>query len=42
LIGNNFVRGAISGIGIIDLWIGIWEAVHYRDPVAFEEPNGSQ
>jgi hypothetical protein len=39
-IGNNFVRGAISGIGILDLWIGIWEAVHYRDPVAIEEEDG--
>ncbi len=38
-IGNNFVRGAISGIGIIDLWIGIWEAVHYRDPVGIEEES---
>lgn len=36
-LGNNFVRGAISGLGILDLWIGIWEAVHYRDPVAIEE-----
>ena len=35
-VGNNFVRGAISGIGIIDLWIGIWEAVHYRDPVGID------
>ena len=27
----DFVKGVISGIGIIDIWIGIWEAVHYRD-----------
>jgi hypothetical protein len=25
------VRGLISGIGVIDIWIGISEAVHYRD-----------
>ena len=36
-LSNNFVRGAISGIGIIDIWIGIWEAVHYRDPVEIAE-----
>lgn len=30
---NNFVRGIASGLGLIDIWIGIWEAVHYRDPV---------
>ncbi len=30
---NNFVRGLATGIGLVDIWIGIWEAVHYRDPV---------
>lgn len=28
---HNFVRGVVSGIGLVDIWIGIWEAVHYRD-----------
>ncbi|MFB3812480.1 MAG: hypothetical protein ACE14L_00085 [Terriglobales bacterium] len=28
---NNFVRGLISGLGLIDIWLGISEAVHYRD-----------
>jgi hypothetical protein len=27
----GFVRGAISGIGFLDLWLGIYEAVHYKD-----------
>ncbi len=27
----NFVRGLVSGLGLIDIWIGIWEAVHYRE-----------
>lgn len=27
----GFVRGAISGLGFLDLWLGIYEAVHYRD-----------
>ncbi len=27
----NFVKGVISGIGLIDIWIGIWEAVHYSE-----------
>ena len=27
----GFVRGAITGIGLLDIWIGIWEAVHYRE-----------
>ena len=28
---NGAVRGMISGLGLIDIWIGISEAVHYRD-----------
>ena len=28
---QNFVRGLVTGIGLVDIWIGIWEAVHYRD-----------
>lgn len=26
----GFVRGAISGLGLIDIWLGVLEAVHYR------------
>jgi hypothetical protein len=33
LVQNNFVRGITSGLGLVDIWIGIREAVHYRDPV---------
>jgi len=25
------VRGIISGLGALDIWIGISEAIHYRD-----------
>ena len=25
------VRGIISGLGLMDIWIGVSEAVHYRD-----------
>lgn len=32
LLQDNFVRGVITGLGLIDIWIGVWEAVHYRDP----------
>lgn len=28
---NNFIRGALTGVGLVDIWIGIWDAVHYRD-----------
>jgi hypothetical protein len=30
--GNGFVRGVCSGLGILDIWIGFWEAVHYHEP----------
>lgn len=32
ILRDTFVRGAITGLGLVDIWIGIWEAVHYRDP----------
>jgi hypothetical protein len=28
---NCFFRGAVTGLGLIDVWLGIWEAVHYRE-----------
>lgn len=28
---SSFVRGVVTGLGIVDLWIGIAEAVHYRE-----------
>ena len=28
---NPFVRGAFSGLGLIDIWLGIWEVVRYRE-----------
>jgi hypothetical protein len=30
-VGNGFVRGLVSGLGVLDIWIGFWEAVHYRE-----------
>ena len=29
---NTFVRGAFSGLGLIDIWLGIWEVARYREP----------
>ena len=28
---NGAVRGVISGLGLLDIWIGLSEAIHYRD-----------
>ena len=33
LLISNFVRGLISGLGLVNLWMGIAEAIRYRDPV---------
>lgn len=30
---NNFVRGVVSGLGVVDLWIGIARAISYRETV---------
>lgn len=31
IFGSGFVRGICSGLGILDIWIGFWEAVHYHE-----------
>ncbi|HET7209779.1 MAG TPA: hypothetical protein VFI95_24620 [Terriglobales bacterium] len=30
-LSNGFVRGICSGLGLLDIWIGFWEAVHYHE-----------
>jgi len=30
-LGYGFVRGVCSGLGILDLWIGIREVAHYAE-----------
>jgi hypothetical protein len=30
-ISNGFVRGLCSGLGLLDIWIGFWEAIHYQE-----------
>jgi len=30
-IANGFVRGIASGLGVLDLWLGFWEAIHYHE-----------
>jgi hypothetical protein len=31
VISNGFFRGLCSGLGLLDIWIGFWEALHYRE-----------
>jgi hypothetical protein len=30
-LNHTFIRGMISGIGLLDIWIGASDALHYRD-----------
>src|SRR5437660_9136739 len=32
IVTNYFVRGLVSGLGLVDIFIGVWEAVNYREP----------
>jgi len=31
LVGSGFVRGVSTGLGALNVWIGFWEAVQYRE-----------
>jgi hypothetical protein len=28
---NNFFRGAVSGLGVANLVLGVWEVAHFRE-----------
>jgi len=30
-ISTGFFRGVCSGLGLLDIWIGFWEALHYHE-----------
>jgi hypothetical protein len=32
-LAQDFIRGLVSGLGLIDIWVGIWEAVHYKESI---------
>lgn len=31
VVENGFFRGLCSGLGLLDIWIGFWEALHYHE-----------
>jgi hypothetical protein len=31
IVGSGFVRGACTGLGVLNVWIGFWEALQYRE-----------
>jgi len=32
VVDHPFFRGVCSGLGLLDIWIGFWEALHYHEP----------
>jgi hypothetical protein len=30
-VSTGFFRGLCSGLGLLDIWIGFWEALHYHE-----------
>lgn len=31
VLHQGWARGLLSGLGLLDIWVGISEAIHYRD-----------
>ncbi len=31
VVANGFFRGICSGLGLLDIWMGFWEALHYHE-----------
>lgn len=31
IVASGFVRGVSTGLGVINVWIGFWEAIQYRE-----------
>ena len=31
VFAHGFFRGMCSGLGLLDIWIGFWEALHYHE-----------
>jgi len=31
VVANGFFRGFCTGLGVLDIWIGFWEAIHYHE-----------
>src|SRR5262249_7236256 len=31
IVASGFFRGICSGLGLLDIWVGFWEALHYHE-----------
>ncbi len=44
-VASNWVRGAVTGIGVLNLVIAFWEAAHFKQSVAMlqgKDPNADK
>ena len=30
-VGSGFTRGVVTGLGLVNVWLGFWEALRYRE-----------
>ena len=42
LVHNYFLRGAVSGLGLADVWLAIFEAWRLRRELGLVKPRSSQ
>ncbi|MFZ0684834.1 MAG: hypothetical protein WAM89_04775 [Terriglobales bacterium] len=31
IVASGFARGVSTGLGLLNVWIGFWEAIQYRE-----------
>ena len=41
-VSSNWVRGAVTGLGILNLFIAFWELAHFKENVALLEAEEKQ
>jgi hypothetical protein len=41
-VASNWFRGAVTGLGVVNLLIAFWEAAHFKQSVAMLEGTGRQ
>ncbi len=43
VLQSGFVRGAVTGLGLVDIWCGVLEVIHYHDrPLAPPPPQQNE
>lgn len=39
IVSSGWVRGAVSGIGVLNLAMGVWQLIHFRETVRVLDAN---